>query len=289
MAELSNVELLQIKGAPGKPYTIVGDPTTAPGVAANVGSYGFDGSVYWQKWGTTDTDWKPITGTYSYQTDEDYYKFRASSLMASPRLTCWWWDDFLEPTSEKWITSLSATGTWTTKYNDCGVSRFAQTNPGASGDLRSYVAMGNIFDTSGNFIPGNGTWYVAFRAKINFTASSHFQITLDCLNTDSAGRMYFGEGNAVDGKWAIFTNEDGVVYSSVVNDGATHIHEVYRVGGNTYYLLDGVQILSGNYYPHANALYISMYIQSAGVDVTKTCDIDWLCAAVGGNNARTIT
>jgi hypothetical protein len=282
---------LQIKGAPGKPYTIVGDPTTAPGVAANVGSYGFDGAVYWQKWGTTNTDWKPITGTYSYQTDEDYYKSRASALLASPRLTCWWWDDFLEPSGEKWFASLSATGTWSTKYNDCGVSVLKQTNPTASGDLRSSIFMGNEADAAGNFLDGttNGVWYVAHRSKIiNANIANQCYFGLDSLGTYTAGRLYFGDVGGASTNWGIYTLATGTVLSAVANDGGTHLHELYRVGGVTKYLLDGVEILSGDYFPNGAAMYLYFWIQSA-VNVDVTWNIDLVAAAVGGNNPRTIT
>jgi hypothetical protein len=151
--------------------------------------------------------------------------------------------------------------------------------------------MGNEVDSPGNFFDGttNGVWYVAHRSKIiNANIANQCFFALDSNGAFTPGRIYFGDVSTLSANWGINTPADGTVLSAVANDGGTHLHEVYRVGGVTKYLLDGVEILSGNYFPNGAAMNLYFWIQST-VNVDVTWNIDLVAAAVGGNNPRTIT
>jgi hypothetical protein len=288
MSDFGNIESNQLLGSPGKPYTLAADPSAAPGYAAAIGAIGSFGGVYYIKFGTADTEWKPLTGASSYPTDEDYYKFRASYLMKSPRMTCWYWNDCLEPVSESFILQ-GGVGSYTTKQNDCGILTLTQA---AGGGANLFLGNESTGTTAGNFIPGgtNGVWYMAYRAKF---IGSDVKCYTELWATDkSVANKYivFGDSTNTTATWSLAYDGSAPVYSAVDNDEQTHVHELVRVGGVTTYYLDGNSIISGaNYFSSNNGCLMIRIGNTAGSLTTRIAHFDWVCAAVGGNNARTIT
>jgi hypothetical protein len=284
MAELSNIELTQMMGLPNKQYTISGDPSVA-GLAAAVGAIGYDGAVYWLKYGTANTDWRRITGPLSYRTDEDYYKSRASKLMGSPRLTCWLWEDWLEPLSEKFVSSVGGGGTVGTKYNDCGVITLTA-NGGAS---QANLWLGNAFNQNGNLFPSGtgGVWYCAWRGKVANENQNTFQVKL--MDTTNS-LVWFGDITNNGKKWGIYDQRTTTNnLSAVDNDAGTHVHELVRYNGTTTYYLDESSIVSGDFYCTTPGTLVMQAYQYAGAASALTAHLDWVACAVGGNNTRTIT
>jgi hypothetical protein len=280
MSEITNVELTQMQGLPGKQITITGDPSVT-GLAASLRAIGYDGTVYWQKYGTADTNWRRITGPLSYRTDEDYYKSRASKLMGSPRLTCWWWSDLLEALGEEFTATFGGAATWTTKYNDCGVSTLSSGGSGSFG-----LAVGGTTTASKNAIPGGttGVWYICVRMKATGIAAAGTSTYIEIDNLDMGD---FGVASQENwGMWS--ATSGGAQYSTVTNDQETHVHEFVRVDGITYYYLDEVLIKSGEeFYPTNNG---HVFLKGASASSTsRITHLDFLCFAVGGNNPRTIT
>lgn len=274
-------------GSATYPFILASAPDAGAGFAANVHSIAKDQStgIYYQKTGTGDTEWTPITGSTAYETDEDYYKARASMLMGSPRLTCWYWDDFLEPSTENWTASVASGGTWTTKADPCGVT--ALTCPsGASSSAN--IALGGTFTASKNFIPGgsSGVWYIAIRMKVTGADANGQSAYVELDDLDVGDFGFAGEE-----RWAMWSaTSGGAQYSATTNDQGTHLHEWVRVGGTTTYYLDEVAIKAGApYYPSNNAQPFIKAASAAAAAVGRVVNVDFFAGAVGGNNPRTIS
>jgi hypothetical protein len=283
MGELTNIETGQLFGSPGKPYVLSADPSITPGYAAPLDSIAVYSGVYFQKYNTTDTDWRYLTGASSYPTDEDYYKFRASYLMKSPRMTCWWWNDCLEPLSESFI----STGTFTARQNPCGVFNVTQA-AGSTSTLRVGNEAGTV---TGNFIPGgtDGVWYMAYRARMS-GADVKCYSEMWAANFVTGKYILFGDGSDTTTLFSLAYDGSANVFSAVANDELVHVHELIRVNGITTYYLDGVSIISGaNYFSTGNGALRFRIGNTAGSTTPRSFDLDWVCAAVGGNNTRIIT
>jgi hypothetical protein len=254
--------------------------------------------VCWQKWGTENTDWEPVSGTYSYQTDEDYYKSRVSTLLASPRLTCWWWNDMLEPSSEHYVTNMSAGATWTTKDNACGVSVLNSGIPGGVA-VAAGLAPGNEWNPVGNVFPEgtNGVWYAAARYRltggiVGTGYQNQFVIQLDSNNTAHTGYLLAGLRNHATYWSGQYDNGGGhtTFTTAVAFDTNTHLHELFRANGVTRYLIDEVEAWnSADAYLQGHC-YVRLNCQADPPAAAATVGaVDFMCMAVGGNNSRTIT
>jgi hypothetical protein len=154
--------------------------------------------------------------------------------------------------------------------------------------------MGNetVTTTPGNFIPGgtNGVWYMAYRARMS-GADVKCYSEMWGADISTAGKfILFGEGSDLDNRFALAYDGSANVFSAVANDELVHVHELVRVGGVTTYYLDGTSIISGaNYFSSNNGSLKFRVGATAGSANSRSFDLDWVCAAVGGNNARTIT
>lgn len=271
-------------GSAKNPYLVSGAPSTSPGYAANVHATAYDSTngVWYIKFGTLDTDWKPISGALSYPNDESYYKARARTLMGSPRLTCWWWDDFLEPLGESWTSIAGALSSVATKYDPCGVvSINAGTKGGSAG-----LYLGGAADQPGCFFPSgtSGVFYMAHKAKLNTEAAC---MTFLSMRRPSVFMIDYGNVSTASLNWGV---RDGgtVTVGTVANDGAAHLHELVRYGGTTTYYLDEAPMMSGNWFPTTAALAILYSEMFTGYTNTTTFNVDFVALAVGGNNPRTI-
>jgi hypothetical protein len=279
-------------GSSWNPYLVSAAPSTSPGYAAAIYSNAYDSTnnVWYVKYGALDTDWKPSTGAQAYPNDESYYKARARALMGSPRLTCWWWNDFLEPLSESFITGASsATCTFTTKYNDCGVATLTCPE-NATGSNAIILATGTVVAPPGNQIPvDSGGWYIASRFKSagaleNATQRAPCFMWLD--SGTASGYFLAGIYNKTTYK---FQSNLGSYDSTTAIDGNTHLHEVARTGTTTTYYLDEVPIMSGNYIGTGNMAFGFQAQNNSCTTGATVMHMDYACYAVGGNNARTIT
>jgi hypothetical protein len=277
-------------GSAKYPFLLTFAPSSSPGHVANPNGIAKDTTtgVFYMKTGTGATDWTPITGSLAYETDEDYYKDRARTLLASPRLTCWWWDDLLEPQGEKWTASLSTGNTFSTKYNACGVATLGNDTRSAG----SWLYIGTEAPSTGNALPGgsDGSWYMAWRGKKTGTDGNHYAEMWSRNGTSTY--IYFGEqygAGANQHRWGIGLTGTGAVASGVDNDFETHVHELCRTGTTTTYYLDETAIMSGDYY-HAGNGAIRFRWGSNGTSANVgTLELDFAAFAVGGNNPRTIT
>lgn len=284
-------------GSALNPYLSRSDPSSSPGFAAEVYAILKDqitGTLY-QKTGTADTAWEPITGSTSYKTDEEYYKFRAQSLMGSPRLTSWWWSDLLEPLGEEFTASMGTGSTYTTKNNACGVGTMTVATSGSD----CYLFVGNEVNAPGNAIPGgaSGSWYVATRLKVNqliggAAGISAAMVGIDCLNSLSTGVLSFGAVNPFYPTSATYgiCDDRGATMSTTAFSTAEQVWECCRSGGTTTLYINEAPVASGDRY-HGSAageVYVRTANSSTSALPTIT-NIDFLCFAVGGNNPRTIT
>jgi hypothetical protein len=289
-------------GSALNPYLSNSNPATSPGFAAEVHAVLKDqisGTLY-VKTGTSDTAWEPISGSSAYKTDEEYYKYRAQSLMQSPRLTCWWWSDLLEPQGEEFTTSLSAGATYTTKNNACGVVSINTSTAAGAAKIAS-VFVGNEVDANGCAIPGGstGVWYVASRYALSGGRTSEgnmnvCEMTLDSKDAASTGYIYAGiRALTPFTKFTVFYSNSASsagVNTSYDTDDATHVHELSRDGTTTRYYIDESLVLSSTAAFPGGACYPGFYLSAASSATTTTsANLDFYCFAVGGNNPRTIT
>jgi hypothetical protein len=279
-------------GSSWNPYLVSAAPSTSPGYAANIDSTAYDSTnnVWYTKYGPLDTDWKPSTGSQAYPNDESYYKARARTLMGSPRLTCWWWNDFLEPLSESFVIGgTSATCTFTTKYDACGIGTLTCPE-NATGNSAIILATGTVVSPNGCQLPiDTGDWYIASRFKIAGAITNNAQRAPCIFWLDSgtaSGYFLAGAYNRVN---YVIQSDLGAYQSTTAIDGNTHLHEVARAGTTTSYYLDEVKIMSGDYVGTGNMAF-GLQAQSNSCTTGATVmHMDYACYAVGGNNARTIT
>lgn len=276
------------------PFLSNSAPSSSPGFAAEIHAVLKDQStgILYVKTSTSDTGWEPITGSQSYKTDEEYYKFRAQYLMGSPRLTCWWWDDFLEPSSENFISgATSATCTWTTKNDPCGISTLTVPQ-NATSNSSIQLSTGNTVTPPGNQIPtGSGNWYVACRMKHAGVLTDNTQRAAQFvyLDSDASNASYLLFGAYSSNFWMFQSDVNSAVNSTTTIDGLTHVHELCRVGTTTSYYLDETRIMSGNLRA-TGSHYLSLQAQNSICTAGATSmHIDYLCYAVGGNDPRTIS
>jgi hypothetical protein len=76
---------ISVGNVPGQVLTlgVTSDPSVSPGVAADVGVYATDGTYYWVKWGSGNTDWKLLAPDVT----SNYVRARARHLTGAALLS----------------------------------------------------------------------------------------------------------------------------------------------------------------------------------------------------------
>jgi hypothetical protein len=274
-------------GSAKYPFLLTFAPSSSPGHVANPNSVAKDMTtgIFYSKTGAGSTDWTPITGSLAYETDEDYYKARASTLMASPRLTCWWWDDFLEPLSEKWTSNLNS---FATKYDACGVATMSAGTESGVG----YLYLGGSAASSGADFPEgtDGTWYMCFRGAVAGTTQTQAYSDMGMFDLNGNVQVSFGDASQFVHDYSFYSGSAGQVLTTTAIDTSAHVLELYRNAGTTYMLVDEVVI--GSHTSVFPALPSSVRFRlgtTATTSSKRSINVDFACFAVGGNNPRTIT
>ena len=259
------------------PVTVASDPRTGGGLAAKPGTWAFDGTYYYEAYGTGANDWRRT----SYVSAEQEFVVRARDFLGSGKIF-YYFTDFPEGAMPNSL-AIGSSGTVGAGTSTITTGSIVWTGTGPGSVKYSYFSK-----ATGGITPipsgATGEWYIAARIKADAATTD---ATFGCMTTgatlvDSVALGLQGRaGDTTKFGMRVAGAGGGAagVLTGAARDGNWHVHEGARVSSLTYYFLDrSIGVLtggsSGNYYDSTAAGDMGLCHNNSTAD-PHTAEFDW--------------
>lgn len=204
---------------------------------------------------------------------EDLYKQRARRLLGASRLSIKF-EDFQSPVYYTGSNNDQG-GTIVQNSTTQDVIRFTTTaTVNSRGGIYLHQGQQPMFDMG-----TSAEWYVAICLKTNFAANAAptAGITYPTGNTQVFSMGYHGPSSTTG--WTVRANSASLSGGTYAANTWARL-EVARVGGTTYFYVDGVLVNQGDIFPVGDPPVLALELSNNASAVARELDVDEVCFAV---------